>query len=148
MSMPGYRAPASLYRTSNRYQSVHSSDHGRGLSTISPQLSLPPYDICYVAPWLCWPPPQIQVTWPHFPQDTQGFVLVHGSNFSKNSPMMVQISDCVGIDNPPFFPGNTDDKGEFTASAMCNCDSQFPVSPVQACDANFNCAYSSAKLTC
>ena len=37
MSVPGYRAEASLYYTSKCYRSVRSSAHDRGMPTISPQ---------------------------------------------------------------------------------------------------------------
>jgi hypothetical protein len=159
MSLPGFTADVSLYRTKFHYQTVGALERVNG---VSPQTGcaalgeacssstpccigfcgedgfcdcLAVGDPCQIGPWgcctgqcgnggTCVPPAVINVYWAPFGDGRRGIVIVTGHGFTPNAPLRLFIDPCDQVGPPP----RTNDRGEFTTWAQCDCGRPISVS--------------------
>lgn len=142
MTMPGFSAEFSLYRTSTPYQGTECSS--RQDSSLGPALNIPIGNICQRFPWLCEIAPSINVSWLSCQNGLSGFVLVTGSNFAANSLMTIDVSNCSG----PFSVqthATSDGSGSFTTWTRCDCSG---TTTVNAFDSAGGSATGTAAIPC
>jgi hypothetical protein len=143
MTIPGFTAEVALRAVRGRYvaqRPVASSTLVQPAQISA--ITRSPFNLCQICPECCHLP-AVNVSWLACGTGS-GYVVVTGSNFSVNSGVHGQYTDCSGAFPVRLF-ANTDDKGSFTTWQRCDCGGS---TTVTATDSSGNTAQMSTAMPC